>query len=573
MRLIICFSVVAMLCASATAFSADLVVRNALIYTVDDDNPWAEAIAVDEGRISYVGGNSGVEAHVDSNTEIIDARGQLLLPGFIDAHVHPLEGSTTDNIVGCDIYELSITEPSPEKWIPELKSCTDPDSIHGWVLGWGHSGRQLTELDRMPRELLDDAFPNMPAAFMERSSHSMWVNSLALKHLGITADTPNPQGGMIFKDDETGEPNGILSDSAGDELMHKVLARTPALQEARYQAMLASQDMLARNGITSANNARVYWDRGNLEPWLRGEKEGTLKARMVMSLWTYPHMDDEKQLQKLRSMYRNDKHSMLRLSQIKLYSDGVPSLNSAAVLEPYGLLIHPEANPTGGNYFTEERMARYISELERVGFGVIVHAIGDRAVRESLNAIEAAAAKNPELSGNVRRHYVTHVGWVHPQDISRFAELNVPADTQINFESDGFDAEPPNPDGDWQRLYENTKSDINALPEIYETGARIVLSSDWDVSSVNPLVSIENAFASFDEVIPIDEILPFAIKAYTLEAAWALDQEELTGSLEVGKFADFVILDQDIFDLEPREIDQAKVVVTFVGGRRVHPVE
>ncbi len=557
--------------AQGSALPADLVLTNGIVFTVDDERPWAEAVAVNDGVISFVGDAEGVLDMVGPGTEIVNLDGRLLLPGFQDAHVHPLEGNVP--FVNCDLLQISSEDPDPENWIEHIRSCGESESIHGWVLGWGHSSRQLRSLDRMPRQVLDEALPETPAAFMERSSHSIWVNTRGLEVAGITRHTKHPTGGKIFKDPVSGEPTGIVADSAGDELMHRILAGTPELQEARYEALLIAQDMLARNGITSAVNARVYWDRGNLEPWLRAEEAGTLKSRSIQSLWAYPHMDDDQQIETLKSMYRNDRHALLRLSQVKFYSDGVTSLNSAATLEPYGLLVHRYADPTGGNYFTEDRLVRYITELEQVGFGVIIHAIGDRAVRESLNAFERAWRVNIDLRGNQLRHYITHVGWVHPDDIPRFAELNVPADTQINFESDNRPPDETKRSREYEQLLANNVSDLNALPEIVQAGASVVFSSDWDVSTVNPLVSIRNAHSQLGGVLDIQEIVPFAVRAYTLNAAWALDHEELTGSIEVGKYADLVVLDRNIFSVPPEDIATARVLMTYLAGKAVYSSE
>ena len=284
-------------------------------------------------------------------------------------------------------------------------------------------------------------------------------------------------------------------------------------------------------------------------------------------------MDDDQQIETLKSMYRNDRHALLRLSQVKFYSDGVTSLNSAATLEPYGLLVHRYADPTGGNYFTEDRLVRYITELEQVGFGVIIHAIGDRAVRESLNAFERAWRVNIDLRGNQLRHYITHVGWVHPDDIPRFAELNVPADTQINFESDNRPPDETKRSREYEQLLANNVSDLNALPEIVQAGASVVFSSDWDVSTVNPLVSIRNAHSQLGGVLDTQEIVPFAVRAYTLNAAWALDHEELTGSIEVGKYADLVVLDRNIFSVPPEDIATARVLMTYLAGKAVYSSE
>ncbi|MBL4942297.1 MAG: amidohydrolase [Colwellia sp.] len=552
--------------------TADLVLVNATVYTVNDQQPHASTIAIHQGKITYVGDRKGVKKYIGANTSIQDMQKKLVLPGFQDAHVHPMEGASLETFIGCDLVDISAKVDDPELWIDEIKSCNDIPAPHNWILGGGHDHHQLMNLDRLPKEILDEAFPNKPAAFMEKSSHSMWVNSKALAMVGITKDTPHPQGGKIGKDAKTGEPTGILYDSAGDELMHKALAKTPKLQAARYQAILNSQELLAKHGITSAVNARVYWIRGNLEPWLKAQQQNTLKARNIMALWAYPHLDDDYQLKQLKAMYQNDKASLLRVNKVKFYSDGVPDLNSAAVLDPYGVLVHDQAEPLGGNYFTGKRLAKYITELEPTGFGAIIHAIGDRGTREALNAIEAANKANPKLTGNKRRHYITHVRWVSEQDIPRFAALNVPADTQMNY-IDYEDYDSGDYYGDealYDLLYANNKSNTDALPAIHKAGAKIVISSDWDVASIDPLFSIQNALQEFKGAMPKADIIKLAVKAYTLNAAYALAQEKQTGSIEVGKYADLIVLDQNIFTIPATTIRDTKVILTLLGGKEVY---
>jgi len=552
--------------------TAELILTNATVYTVNNKQPSASAIAINNGKIIYVGSNDGAQNYIGTNTKIQNMHKKLILPGFQDAHIHPMEGASLASFLGCDLVDISAEDDNPEHWIAQIKPCANQPTPHNWVMGGGHDHHQLMDLKRLPKEILDDAFPNKPAAFMEKSSHSMWVNSKALEFVGITKDTPHPQGGKIGKDPITGEPTGILYDSAGDELMHKALAKTPILQAARYKAILLSQDLLAQHGITSAVNARVYWTRGNLEPWLKAKSENTLKARNIMSLWAYPHLDDDYQLAQLKSMYQNDRDSLLRVTKIKFYSDGVPDLNSAAVLKPYGVLVHEQADPLGGNYFTGERMAKYITELEPMGFGAIIHAIGDRGTREALDAIESANKINTELTGNKRRHYVTHVHWASAQDIPRFAKLNIPADTQMNYiDYEDYDS------GDFygdealnEKLYANNESETNALPEIYNTGGRIVISSDWDVASMDPLFSIQNALQEFRGAIQEDDIIKLAVKAYTLNAAYALDQDTTTGSIEVGKYADLIVLDKNIFEIPATTIRDSKVILTLLGGKEVY---
>ncbi|NKB37658.1 MAG: amidohydrolase family protein [Gammaproteobacteria bacterium] len=558
---------------------ADMVLHKGIVYTVNEKQKWAQALAINSGKIIYVGNNEGAKAYIGKQTKVLDLKNRLILPGFHDAHVHPMEGISLSTFMSCDLYEIKQKYSDIKDWIEPLRECGEREYPHSWILGGGHDNSDLFELETSPREFLDNIFPDKPVAFMEKSSHSMWVNSKALERVGIDRNTPHPQGGKIFKDPHTGKPIGILTDSAGDELMHKALAKSPALQEARYQAVLGSQDYLVSYGITSAVNARVYWTRGNLEPWLRAKKEGRLKARNVMSLWAYPHLDDDMQLSEFKSMYQDDKSSLLRVSQIKFYSDGVADLNSGAVLKPYGYLIHPDAEARGGNYITEKRLTKMVSAIQDMGFGAIIHAIGDRGVREALNAIEAAQKDRPDMTQNQPRHYISHVNWVSDRDIGRFAELNVPADTQINYikyedylsgEDDYYTS------GFMVEVVKNNESDLAAMSRIISTGARLVISSDWDVANIDPLFSIQNATQEFlgaestKGVMTEKELLELAVKAYTYNAAYAMNQETLTGSLEVGKYADLIVLDKNIFELPVYSIRDSKVLWTLVAGEEVY---
>lgn len=563
---------------SADTVVADTILINGEFYTVNEQQPWAEAIAIKDGKILFVGDEAGVERFQGAQTSVVDLNGKFVLPGFQDAHIHPLEGASISTFFGCYVEDMRRGEPDPEKWVKYLKTCNDMDRPIEWVLGGGHDLSDLVGLGRMPKEILDDAFPDKPAAFMEKSSHSFWVNSLALERAGITKDTRNPQGGLILKDPETREPIGILTDSAGDEIAHFALQQTPALQEARYEALLLSQDMMTSVGITSATNARVYWDRGNAEPWLRAEEEGTLKTRSIMAIWAYPHMEDDAQLAAIKDMYRDDRYegdnpSLLRWSQVKFYSDGVVSNNSAAVLEPYTRFVHPDlaARPLGGNYFTEERLNRYVSELEEIGFDVHIHALGDRGVRESLNAIEYAQSQNPDLAQN-RRHQLTHISMANAADIPRFAALGVVPNIQITYgesEDEMAEEELESEDDGWFSIIANTTAEFTPVLALHDSGARVVLSSDWDVAPMSPLVAIEAMIDFAEGVWSEDDAVAFAIKAYTLNAAYAMHHDDVTGSIEVGKYADLVVLDGNLFEVPKDQISDAAVLATYLAGEKV----
>jgi len=302
-----------------------------------------------------------------------------------------------------------------------------------------------------------------------------------------------------------------------------------------------------------------------MDAWKKADRNWKLTARTTIALWAYPEeIDDELQLDQLKSMYQDDPNSFLRVNQVKLYSDGITVNTTAALLEPYlkdyGLNI---GSDIGLNYFDEQRLSYYISELEKHGFDALVHAIGDRGVKESLNAIESAIAQNRNI-GRERRHRLTHVEFVSESDIPRFESLGVTADMQVA--------------GEWTlpgkhtdlevELMGNTRlHDQIPMRDIYETGANITLSSDWDVSSLNPFVGMMHSLQRGHQSLPN---IRDAIEAYTINAAYSLNQEDKLGSIEVGKLADIVIVNKDILKVPTKNIGKTKTLMTILDGEVIY---
>lgn len=409
---------------------ADLILNNGFIYTVDASRPTAEALAIKNGRLLYVGSDGGAMRFQGPGTELIDLAGRMVMPGIHDSHVHILEAF--HEAVTC-ILPPGRSIPS---YLPLIQACS-PGPGTNWLLGAGHSifdMQRFIESGGSPLAILDAAVPNRPAAILEETSHSVWVNSLGLAALGIDSSTPNPQGGVILRDPSTAEPNGVLLDAAGEWAMDVALAPNPVLEQANYDALLFGLGEANRNGITSLADARCYWKRGYVEAWERARDEGTLSVRASVGLWAYPYvLDDDQQIADLTALYSNDPASRLRFNQIKLYSDGEISTTTAALFAP-GYAPDPFffqgtlAGPRGLNYFPEARLTKYVTELEAVGFDMHIHAIGSRGVYEALNAIESARLTH---GNNLQpRHRLTHVHLVDPADVPRFQELDVVADFQ-----------------------------------------------------------------------------------------------------------------------------------------------
>ncbi|MGB0387200.1 MAG: amidohydrolase [Ardenticatenaceae bacterium] len=541
--------------ASESEGTADLVLRNGAIYMVDEAKTWAEAVAVQDERIVFVGSNEGVSAYIGDQTTIIDLEGKMVLPGFHDSHMHPLESGSSV----ATTCQLTADTP-PEQYINQLRECAPNQVGTNWVLGGGHSIHTLLESERLPIDILDEAIPDRPAVMLEQTSHSVWVNSQALQAAGIDANTPDPAGGIIDHDPDTGELTGILFENAGNMTLDLAFARNAELDELAYQGLLFGLEQIALNGITSVVDARLYWQRGHLEVWQRAVNQDTLTARAVLGLWAYPHLDDTEQIQSLISMYSNDPNSLLRVSQVKMYSDGLIENGTAALLAPYNESLGVTSD-TGMTYFDQTRLTRYVTELERAGFDLHIHTIGDRAVREGLNAIESAQNTN----GNTinRRHRLTHVELIDAADRPRFAQLGVIADFQMGELAD------PNHATHLEPLIGDRASEVLPIRALHDAGVTVTMSSDWDVNPISPFQGIEPALMRGDKSLPD---LDAAIRAYTINAAYLMRQENRTGSIEVGKFADLIVLSQNIFDIPVEEISQTTVLRTILGGETVYPL-
>jgi len=532
--------------------SSITLVTGGLIYTAAN-GVFAEAMAIDAGEIIRVGNNAEVMAFDEPGASLIELQGRLVLPGLHDSHVHILEAYSP---LSRNCFMQS--GQSPSALISSLRQCTATAALSDWIMGFGWDITSFLQSDENPLDAIDIAISDRPAAIMEETSHAVWVNSQALQVLGISAMTPDPPGGHIAKD-SNGSPNGLLIDNAGDLAFEAGLARTPALDDATYQGLLFGLRRLSQNGITSFADARVYWTRGYHEFYSRAESAGRLTARVVLGMWAYPQMDDASQLTALRNFFSRSSSQLVQRSQVKLYVDGLTQNTTARTLVPY-LVDYGFGTPMGLNYFDEDRLATYITELERVGYDFHIHAIGAGGVREALNAIERARDANPNVSD--RRHRLTHVEHVHPDDIPRFAALGVIADIQL-----AGDFTDPEQFAIDSAAFIGANNPALPLPAraLIDAGAIVTLSSDFDVSPLNPFQGIANAVTRSMDNLTVRE----AVDAYTTNAAYLMRHEERTGSLEVGKRADFIVLDRDIFTIPVTEIGATDVLLTVFDGNEV----
>lgn len=540
------------LAASGEEKPADLVLTGAAVYTLDAARSWAEAVAVKDGRIVYVGSAAG--APVGEGTEVLHLPGRMVLPGFQDAHIHPAMSAV--ELRQCGLHELT----GPDAILEKIRACARALPAEGWVVGSGW------ELPSFPggaptKELLDEAVGERPAYMLAADGHSAWVSSKALELAGITAATPDPANGRIERDPKTGAPAGTLREAATD-LVSKLLP-VPDIEE-RLAAWLPVQEMLLRFGVTAFQDASVR--EQELQTYRESERRGELHTRVVAALVTDPERGPEQvdDLLRLRRKYTSDR---IRPTAAKIFADGVIEARTAAMLAPY--TGHP--GERGEPVLPQEKLDALVARLAEAGFSVHVHAIGDRAVRMTLDAFEAAgrSADPPDRL----RHQIAHLEVIDPADVPRFRALGVIA----NFQPLWAYADTYVTELTWPVLGPERSRWLYPMGSVHRSGGPLAFGSDWSVSSPNPLEGIQVAVTrqaldmSTPPMMPEERLdLPTALAAYTIGAAYANGLERETGSIEVGKKADLIVLSANLFDVAPSDLAHTEVLLTLLGGREVY---
>ncbi|MEZ9548975.1 MULTISPECIES: amidohydrolase [Vibrio] len=541
------------LATSLTVTASDSrVFTDAIIYGHYESN----SIVTQNGKISFIGSEQQARQFASSDAEFIDLKQNFVLPGFIDNHNHVFEAAS--ELGGtCELD----SEATLEEQIPYLEACKiNADTVgRGWLMGYGFSLESTLDSDSeyTPLEIIDSVFPDRPVVIMEQTSHSMWVNSKALKIARISPQSPDPQGGAYLKDPASGKLNGILLDNAGDQVMEMAWNSQSELFEQSYQGLMYGLEEAAAHGITTIGDGRMYWKRGWYDVWLEAEQNQDLTARVSLRPWVYPSMALPSQLEVFEKMYSDDKSRLLLVEQVKMYSDGIFINGTAKTLAPY-LDTYLPSSPNGLNYIPPAQMKQWLTALEKIGFSAHIHAIGDGAVRESLDAIESVRKQ-----GSQKPYTLTHVELINDEDVPRFKQLGVTADFQV-----GSDYVAQH-NHEWANAFlgaRRAKAMMN-LDAILKTDANITLSSDWNVHDINPLVGIANSLIMGKT--GLTDIYT-AIDAYTLNAAKSLGIDDITGTIEVGKSADFAILDKDITTLSARGIAKTQVLMTVLRGDVVY---
>lgn len=532
---------------------ADLVFKHGAVYTLDASRTWAQSVAVRSGRIVYVGTDSGVAPFIGPSTVVKELGGEMVLPGFEDAHIHPAES-------GMGLIECALDDSNSRAGVVALIASyarAHPDLK--WIRG---AGWQLPVFPAAnpTRQLLDSLVPDRPAYFDAADGHSAWVNSKALALAGVTKDTPDPKDGRIERDPRTGEPSGTLREAA-THLVAKFLP--PYTSTERINGLKSALALANAAGLTSLYEAHA--SERILATYTALDSVGGLSARVVAALNT-----DERggagqipAMVALRDKYRSPHFKVVAA---KIFADGVIESGTAALLEPYlrrhGDRGNANVEPAG---FDSLAIA-----LDKAGFQIHIHAIGDRGIRWSLDALEAARKAN---GAHDARPMIAHLELIDPADIPRFRQIGVIADFQPlwAYEDDYITklTEPELGPARSRWLY--------PIGSVVRSGAVVVAGSDWSVSSLNPIEGMQVAITrrgldagKGPAWIPEEVVdLPTIIAAYTINAAYAFGQERETGSIEVGKAADLVVLDHNLFAVAPTDLHAVKVVMTVLEGRTV----
>ncbi|MFM9369859.1 amidohydrolase [Streptomyces sp. Da 82-17] len=541
---------------------ADLVLTDGPVHTLSPARARASSLAVRGERIVAVG-HDEVRELIGPRTEVVDLRGKLLIPGFQDAHVHPVGGGM--EMGQCDLSGATTLTAYREMISAYARSHPDAE----WITGGGWA------MEAFPGGLptaaeLDALVPDRPVYLVNRDHHGAWVNSRALECAGIDARTPDPADGRIERDAD-GTPTGMLQEGAAN-LIGRLLPE-PTLEE-KVAGLLRAQELLHSLGITAWQDA-LLGEHANLtdptDAYLTTAEDGRLTARVVGALW-WDRARGTEQIDELVARREAGTRGRLRCTSVKIMQDGVAENGTAALLGPYLDGCGCTSDNSGISFVPPKELRSYVTELDARGFQVHFHALGDRAVREALDAVEAARAANGFTD---TRPHLAHLQVVHPDDIGRFARLGASANLQPLWAVH----EPEMDELTIPFLGPERSAHQYPFGALLRSGATLAAGSDWPVSSPDPLQGIHVAV---NRVLPetpygsrvflpeqrID--LGSALAAYTAGSAYVNHLDDVTGTLAPGFYADFAVLDRDPFAGPAEEIGATRVEQTFVGGRRVY---
>jgi predicted amidohydrolase YtcJ len=531
----------------------DLLLTGGTVFTSDAALSVAEAVLVREGRIAAVGAAWDLAALAGPDARVLELEGRTVLPAFQDAHCHPAEG-------GVELSKCVLTDAhTREACLETIAAYTAAHPELEWIEGSGWSIDSF-EHGTPSRADLDAILPGRPAFFQNRDGHGAWVNSRALELAGVTRDTPDPSGGRIERD-AAGEPQGTLHEEAQD-LVWRLFP--PTTQEEGEAGILRAQAAFHALGITAWQDARIDGPVP-LAAYRNVAERGELTMRVEGNL-LWDRDRGVEQVEELVGLRAEGSHGRLRIRGAKIFADGVLENFTGAVLEPY-----VGSDNLGISMLDRDELERAVVTLDAHGFQVHIHTIGDRAVRDALDAFEAAARANGSRDA---RHHLAHLQLVHPDDLPRFAELGVAANVSPLWAChSGYVDELTEP-----FIGPERSARMYPFGSLVRAGARLAFGSDWTVSTNDPLPQLEVAVTRVDPdtrgrepLLPAEGLdLATALRTFTAGSAYVNFLEDETGTIEPGKLADLAVLDRNVLDPGAGPLGDARVVLTLSAGEAVH---
>lgn len=526
--------------------TADLVLFNGRVFTVEKSLPWAEAIAVRDGKFIAVGANAEVKKLIGKDTQTLDLQGKLVLPGFNDAHLHFTSG-------GLYLLGIDLRPARDEKeFVSILKEYIKKLPKGEWVTGGNWDHENWPSKKHPGKELIDAITPDRPVLLQRLDGHMALANSLALKLAGINRGTPNPQGGEIVKDKKTGEPSGILRDNACD-LVNAVIP--PLTRARREQAIRTAIRHAQELGVTSIQDNS---SREDLEIYQELLAKGELGLRV--NAWRDSSCIADFSRIGIGAAFGGP---FLRLGAIKIFVDGSMGAGTALFFEPYA----DDPQTCGLPLYKENELNALVLAVDKAGLQIAAHAIGDKANAWILNALAQARLENGVRDS---RHRVEHAQVVRPEDIARFRELAVIASIQPSHCID---------DMRWaEKRIGSRVNNAYRFASFLKSGVHLAFGTDWDVEPLDPRLGI---YAAVSRELPAggpaggwhpDEKLSLAeaIEIYTLGSAYAEFQEKMKGSIVPGKWADLAVMEKNLFEIPKKDILKTAVAMTILAGKIIY---
>ena len=564
--------------------AADTVLVGGQIYTVDEENSWAEALAIVDGAIAYVGSAEGIDSYIGQQTEVIDLEGKFAMPSFVDSHMHPLENAYA-YLYRAALFDLTTTE----EYVDRIREFAEANPDLKGIMGAGFN-RTLYDSIGPRKEWLDEIDAERPIAIISVDIHSMWVNSRTLEMLGITKATADPSGGIIQRDPETGEPTGLLQEHAAMELARGLF---PAPTKEEYKrSLLWIQKWLNAEGITTAHDAWTEFDPNFHEAYDELAKKGELTVRYRGSWYIDPE-DYAAEIKVGLSLAKKYNHPHFKAHSFKFLADQIQEEETALLLEPYA----HRPDYLGLKTWADEDMVEAFTMIDEAGYQIQVHVIGDAATRYTVDALETVQETNGRRDS---RHSLAHLQMATPEDVKRMGELGLGAHMSQYWMSI---------DGAFWKFYLPYLGPGRAYNQTYphkslfDAGVNVTVSSDFVTSEPDVMFAIysgmtrilphriyQERYGSDDNsryvtdpkvelrendvghIPPAGErvSLEQMLRAATINGAYANFLENEVGSLEVGKKADIVVLSKNLFEIDTDEIPSVEIEMTFFEGTRVH---